>query len=210
MRRWLLIAGIAGGVSTVSPFACAEFSASLYQDESSPASAAPELSESPVYGAEGAWWWTVGGGGGSSLNNGDFSAAGFVAASTFLDEDLEFVLDLTVWYLAEDAANGDDAVAVNLNPKFRWHFIHEETHTVFAEAGVGLFVGSEEVPEGGTEFNFTPQAGFGATFPLADSSAQRLIVGVNWRHFSNANTFGSDQNPGRDDIFVYAGVTFPF
>lgn len=161
------------------------------------------------YGEEGSWWWTVGGLGGASVNNGDASAAAFVGASTFLAEDFEFSLDLTVWYLGEDDPSGDDAAAINFNPKFRWHFISEETHTIFAEAGVGLLLATEEVPESGSEFNFTPQAGFGATFPLS-GGPDRLVVGVNWRHFSNANMFGSDRNPGRDDIVAYVAVTFPF
>ncbi len=166
-------------------------------------------SSAPVYGDPGHWWWTVGGGGGASLNKGDYSAAAFVGASNFLAEDFELSLDLTVWYLGEDDPAGDDAVAVNFNPKFRWHFINRERHTIFAEAGVGLLLATEEVPENGSEFNFTPQAGVGATFELSEGP-ERLIVGVNWRHISNANVFGSDRNPGRDDLFVYAGVTFPF
>jgi len=167
-------------------------------------------SADPIYGEPtDQWWWSVGGGGGTSLNAGDFSAAAFVGASRFIAEDLELSLDLTVWYLAEDADNGDDAVALNFNPKLRWHVVSEDTHTVFVEAGVGALLALEETPEGGSEFNFTPQAGVGATFPLS-GGPDRLVVGVNWRHFSNANVFGSERNPGRDDLFAYVGVTFPF
>lgn len=162
----------------------------------------------PVYGQPGAWWWTVGGGGGASINNGEFSAAAFAGASTFFAEDFEIVLDLTVWYLA-DESDGNDSAAFNLNPKFRWHFLHEENYTLFAELGVGLAIATDETPDGGSEFNFTPQAGVGATIPLGDGP-ERLVTGINWRHFSNANTFGADRNPGRDDLFVYVGVTFPF
>lgn len=155
------------------------------------------------------WWLTVGGGGGASLNNGDAGAAFFLGASNFIARDFEFSADLTLWYLSEDHPNGDDAIALNLNPKLRWHFMNEESFTLFAEAGVGLLIATEEVPERGSEFNFTPQAGIGATFPIS-SGPDRLIVGVNWRHISNANAFGSERNPGRDDVFAYVGVTFPF
>jgi len=191
-------------------------SASLYLQpdntnaQTEPDTAAPEIAAAaPQYGQADTWWWTVGALGGASVNNGDYSAAAFVGASTFLAEDFELSLDLTAWYLGEDHDEGDDAAAINFNPKLRYHFIHEESYTLFAEAGVGLLLATEEAPEGGSEFNFTPQAGVGATFPLSDGP-DRLVVGVNWRHISNANIFGSDRNPGRDDIVAYVAVTFPF
>lgn len=193
----------------VAACACAEghYSAALSLQDGDGSEVAP--AQSIEYGQPGQWWWTIAGGGGASLNNGDASAAFIVGASTFLAEDFELSLDLTAWYLGDDALNSDDALAINLNPKLRWHFLHGEAHTVFAEAGVGLLLATEETPEGGSEFNFTPQAGLGATFELSEGP-ERLIVGVNWRHISNANVFGSDRNPGRDDIFAYVGVTFPF
>jgi hypothetical protein len=175
--------------------------------------AAPPVAEATtnaIYGdPDSGWWWTVGAGGGASLNNGEAGAAAFVGASSVIARDLEFSADLTRWYLTEDHPNGDDAVALNLNPKLRWHFIAEESYTLFLEAGVGLLIATDEVPEGGSEFNFTPQAGAGVTFPLS-GGPDRLVVGVNWRHFSNANSFGSERNPGRDDVYAYIGVTFPF
>ena len=184
-------------------------SASLYQPDDATADAV--IAEAlPAFGDPGEWWWQYGGGGGSSVNNGDYSVMAFGGASYFLARDFELSLDLTVWYLGEDHEDGDDAVALNVNPKFRWHFINEADFSLFAEAGVGLLVASEEAPEGGSEFNFTPQAGAGATFALSDDTAERLIVGVNWRHISNANSFGSDRNPGRDDVVVYVGVMVPF
>ncbi len=204
----LTAAAVFALASCATAFADSEYSSSLHL-QGSPEEAVPASEDLTPYGQPGQWWWTIGGGAGASLNNGDSAAAAFVGASNFLAEDFELSLDLTVWYLGEDHTNGDDAVALNFNPKFRWHFIHEEKHTFFAEAGVGMLIASQESPEGGSEFNFTPQAGIGATFDLSEGP-DRLIVGVNWRHISNANTFGSDKNPGRDDIFIYAGVTFPF
>ncbi len=61
-------------------------------------------------------------------------------------------------------------------------------------------------PFGGTTFNFTPQAGFGASWEIAANT--RLLTGVRWYHISNART--SDNNPGLDSILFYIGATFPF
>jgi hypothetical protein len=61
-------------------------------------------------------------------------------------------------------------------------------------------------PDGGTYFNFTPQAGVGASFAVAEDT--RLLAGVRWHHISNARS--SDNNPGRDSLEIYAGVSFAF
>ena len=92
---------------------------------------------------------------------------------------------------------------------FRWHFIDRGSWTVFTDAGIGALLATEEVPTGGTNFDFTPRAGLGFTHQLGDSSS-RLIVGVRWAHFSNARLTGDDDNPGRDDIMFYGGVILPF
>ncbi len=65
---------------------------------------------------------------------------------------------------------------------------------------------SSDQPEGGANFNFTPQAGAGVTFEVAENV--RFFGGVRWNHISNANT--SESNPPRDSLFMYAGVSFPF
>ncbi len=71
---------------------------------------------------------------------------------------------------------------------------------------------TSDVPEKGASFNFTPQAGVGATFALksggnAPQDNRRLLVGLNWHHISHADLFNA--NPGRDSIMGYIGVDFP-
>ena len=62
------------------------------------------------------------------------------------------------------------------------------------------------MPENGSEFNFTPQAGFGLTYDIGNEN--RLIFGIKWHHISNADLY--EDNPGRDSIMGYAGISFPF
>ena len=69
-----------------------------------------------------------------------------------------------------------------------------------------MLYANEKVPGNGTEFNFTPQAGLGVTYDIGNEV--RLIGGVKWHHISNADL--DEDNPGRDSIMAYAGVSFPF
>ena len=65
---------------------------------------------------------------------------------------------------------------------------------------------TNNVPSSGSEFNFTPQAGFGVTYDVGQD--MRVILGFRWHHISNAELYSD--NPGRDSIIGYAGLSFPF
>ena len=106
----------------------------------------------------------------------------------------------------------DNAVGLNLALLGRWHIIRQENWSFFIGGGAGVMGTTSDVPEKGASFNFTPQAGMGATFALkSDGNApqdnRRLLVGLNWHHISHADLF--DANPGRDSIMGYIGVDFP-
>ncbi|MEM1423212.1 MAG: acyloxyacyl hydrolase [Planctomycetota bacterium] len=124
----------------------------------------------------------------------------------FVADGFEINGSLTVWGHVQD---GTDAVSLNPSLGFRYHFVRRETHTLYADLGVGLLLSNEDVPDDGTRFNFTPRAGLGATFPIGDG-ATRLDVGVRWHHISNASTSGIDDNPDRDGVGVYVGLLFEF
>ena len=129
-----------------------------------------------------------------------------VALHYFLADRFEIHASLAVWGHNQD---GTDAYSLNPSLGFRYHLIEREAFSLYADIGVGLLFSNEEVPDGGTRTNFTPRAGFGATFPIGDEGA-RLDFGVRWHHISNASTSGIDDNPDRDGIGVYAGVMIPF
>lgn len=104
----------------------------------------------------------------------------------------------------------NDAVGGNLTLLFRWHFLTRDRWTLYADGGAGLLLTSEEIPEGGTNFNFTPQLGIGMTWAFGDTGRNRVMAGVRWHHISNARTSGVEDNPGRDSVMVYAGVSLPY
>lgn len=99
----------------------------------------------------------------------------------------------------------DNAVGLNLALLGRWHIIRKQNWSFFIGGGAGVMGTTSDVPEKGASFNFTPQAGMGATFAL--KSDRRLLVGLNWHHISHADLFNA--NPGRDSIMGYVGIDFP-
>ncbi len=150
-------------------------------------------------------WWTLGTGIADDFDGStDIPIRG--AYSYFLGDGIEFSLELDGWYFAQ---KGDDAVGASISTIFRWHFIRKDPWTVYIDAGIGVMGASDEVPDGGTEFNFMPQAGAGVTRRLNDAGL-RLQLGARWHHISNARTQGDDENPDRDSLMIYGGLIFPF
>lgn len=158
------------------------------------------------FGAKGSWWWSIGGGAGFGApdSGGDYTA--HFGLHTFLVDDFELTMEFGPWYFDQDV---DDAIAGAFNLMFRWHFVNKERYSVFAEAGAGLMVASDEVPDGGSEFNFMPRVGVGMTWRFSEGPS-RLIVGARWQHISNGRLYGDDRNPGRDTAMIFTGIMIPF
>ncbi len=171
----------------------------------------PELREEETRGrwgqSDGHWWVTIGGGAAHDFKK-DLDINAHVAFSTFIAKDIEFAVELGGWYFAQA---GEDTGGVNPNMVFRWHFWHDKDYdwTVYGDAGIGLLFAFDEVPDGGTSFDFTPRLGVGFTKEL-DEAGTRLQLGLRYHHISNARIQGDERNPGRDSLMVYAGVIFPF
>lgn len=166
----------------------------------------PALADTPIdFGLAGGAWLTFGAGVASNLVDAE-DAYGFVQYSKFIADDFEWAVELGGWALDEP---GEYDPGVSVSSIFRWHFYRDETWTTFADAGVGVLLAGDKVPEGGTNFNFLPRVGVGATYRLGESNA-RLIGGVRWHHISNARILGNDSNPGRDGAMLYLGVSIPF
>jgi hypothetical protein len=160
-----------------------------------------------AFGVAGSSFWTVGGG---YMNNFGDDQAGEVhlAYSHFLADDLEFSLELSAWYFDQE---GENTGAISPIANVRWHFLHDEAYdwSIFGEAGFGFLFAFDNVPDGGTGFNFLPRFGAGFTKQLNNEGA-RLMAGVRWQHISNGRIEGDARNPGRDSVMLFAGVMFPF
>jgi lipid A 3-O-deacylase len=158
-----------------------------------------------AYAERGSTYWSLTGE--SAFSDDAVDAGARIAVHHFLADDFEIRASLGVWGNFQDRA--DDATSLNPSIDFRYHFLSTPDYTVYAQFGLGLLLSTEEVPPGGTSFNFTPRAGVGATFPISDDGA-RLDLGLSWHHISNASTSGTDDNPSRDGLAVYLGVIVPF
>lgn len=132
-----------------------------------------------------------------------------VAYSHFIADELEFAVQVSGWYFAQD---DDDTGGISGQMIFRWHAWHapDWDWSVYGEVGIGLLAGFDEVPNGGQEFNFVPRAAAGFTTRLWDDSACRLQMGLGWHHISNGRYTGDVNNPSRDSVMVYAGIMIPF
>jgi hypothetical protein len=140
-------------------------------------------------------------------------AMGGVAFSYFIERDLTIDFELNTLYINQQGdASNTGAVAMAL--LFRWHFMIDENSprsprwSLYADMGGGLLYAGTDVPLDGSHFNFTPQAGIGASFLISEASDARLMTGVRWYHISNANVF--DANDGVDSPMLYAGLNLPF
>ncbi len=157
------------------------------------------------YGTEGTQWILFG----TGIAHDFDEATGIninLAYSIFLVDDVEWMLELSAWYHNQP---GDDALSLNPVFDFRWHFYNSGDTSLFVNAGIGLLVATDNVPDLGTGFNFTPRLGVGLTHQISDVGT-RLIAGLRWHHISNARFNGEHENPGRDAPMLYLQIAVPF
>ncbi len=165
----------------------------------------------PAFGKMNTWRWMVQGGVGFDVKTSDnmFGQIGG-GVSYFMIDNLSLDLELNGMYFNQI---GDNAVGLNLVLLFRWHFIAQEKWSLYFDIGAGLMGTTDKVPgpspsdpRGGSSFNITPQSGFGITVEVAENT--RFFAGARVYHISNGQIY--EGNPGRDNIFIYAGVSLPF
>jgi hypothetical protein len=157
-----------------------------------------------VFGQRRSWRFNVHGAYGVDFENSDssFIMAG-LGLSYFILDDLGIEMEFNGLRIDQP---GEDAWGFNFNLLLRWHVVSRETWSFYLDGGAGVLVSDEDVPDGTSEWNFTPQTGLGFSLDLGGDT--RLLTGVRWFHISNANTDAA--NPGRDHYQFYAGLSFPF
>ena len=128
---------------------------------------------------------------------------GTLGASYYFIDNMSLGLELSGFGISQP---GDNAVAVGGGVIFRHHVIATRQGTFFLDLAASLFEASEDVPPGGTRFNFIEQAGIGVTCPLRGNA--HLFLGVRYLHLSNAQIEGDDRNPSLNGVAAYAGIVF--
>jgi hypothetical protein len=105
-----------------------------------------------------------------------------------------------------DHAHKTGGGGINLLP--RWHYLVRDLWSLYLDGGVGFIYTRDTLRDPGTHFNFTVQAGLGASYRATD----RLhpMIGYRWFHISNARIRGKDRNVGFDSPMFYVGVMSPF
>ena len=155
------------------------------------------------FGSAGTWRFNVQAGAGWDIKRDNQEYLAGVSWSYFVIDDVSMELEFNGLFADQKT---DNAAGFNFNLIFRWHFWTEERWSTYLDFGAGLLLSTDHIPQNGSSFNFTPQGGVGLTYALREET--RLILGVRWHHISNANTF--EDNPGRDSILFYSGLSFPF
>jgi lipid A 3-O-deacylase len=83
----------------------------------------------------------------------------------------------------------------------KWNFSSAQRWIPYFEAGAGMLLTSDDVPEKTFPFNFTPQAGFGFHIPTA--SKQAFTLTLKYMHISNGGLHRP--NPGINSIQMMVG-----
>ena len=158
------------------------------------------------FGTRGQKHWYIQGAAATTLDRNESSPSRFVLAgaglSKFLFNGHSINLELNTIYFNQPDNN---ALGLNLALLMRWHFLRKSNWSLFVDGGAGVMGTTSDVPSSGASFNFTPQAGAGASIKL--NNQKRLLLGLRWHHISHADLFGS--NPGRDSIMGYVGLKLP-
>ncbi|MDP7070993.1 MAG: acyloxyacyl hydrolase [Phycisphaerales bacterium] len=156
------------------------------------------------FGAEGTTRWSITGNWGVDTKDSGNKEYGLgLGVQWFLVDDFAFAPEIHLWGFSQDI---EDAFGGSLDLLFQWHILKGEGWSFYGDFGCGMLGTNHNVPADGSQFNFTPQAGVGITLDVGQD--RRWIVGVRWHHISNASLY--QNNPGRDSVMVYTGLSLPF
>ena len=132
----------------------------------------------------------------------------YLTPAFWVAQDLQLLTEFGFWYFNQE---GPDTGGVSFTLAGRWHFHHADDYrwSVFADLGVGVLGAFDDTPNGGSSFNLLPRAGLGFQ-TLINDQGWRLMTGLRWHHISNARITGRDENPSRNSLLLFAGLSVPF
>ena len=149
--------------------------------EDSPSITAESASEVD-FGTEGQSHWYVQGALATTLDRNESSPRRFLLGgagiSKFVYDGHSINLELNTIYFDQPDSN---ALGLNLALLFRWHFVRQTNWSLYVDGGAGIMGTTSDVPSAAESFNFTPQAGAGASFKL--NRQRRLMVGLRWASY---------------------------
>jgi hypothetical protein len=87
----------------------------------------------------------------------------------------------------------------------RYHFTRLGKVVPLIEVGAGMLGTRDQVPEGTSRFNFTPQAGLGIQV-VPPASHYGFTAGIRYHHTSNAGL--ARHNPGINAVMLHAGISW--
>ena len=96
-----------------------------------------------------------------------------------------------------------DVLVPVISPIVRWRSHTHGPVSVFWEIGPGISYATNEVPVGGTRFNYVFQVGSGMSYTFR--SGVNLVGGLRWLHLSNNSLNGRDKNPDIQAVGIYVG-----
>jgi opacity protein-like surface antigen len=135
----------------------------------------------------------------------------FYGLGCYIEDNFAIHLTATGYYGDKlDTNIGRDEAPVygaGLDAIHRCHVVHYDCWSLYVDGGVGLTETSKSVPTGGTNYNFSLQAGAGVTRQITDGT--HFVTGVRWFHLSNGSFF-TDRNPGYDSVRLHAGFLFSY
>ncbi len=98
-----------------------------------------------------------------------------------------------------------DRLGVGLAGTIRFDVVQKDRHNLFIAFRLGFLLCSDQLPPGGTFWNFTQRYVFGVSVRILSNA--NLLLGVNRLHISNG---GYKRNPSYNGNGVLAGVMYGF
>ncbi len=121
----------------------------------------------------------------------------------FLDEQAALGLgtNFSNWW-----ASGRDVQSAEIEGTLRFYPIRD--WPLFVDGNGGFQLANDQIPPGGTVWNFS--FGFGTGFELPLYPGTSGLLGVNYHHISNALGRENERNPSQNEVRFWIGLGWTF